>query len=237
MLDFLGIGAQKAGTTWLYHLLARHPQVGFPAGKELHFWNRPHDAAALDAYLAQFPERRDGRRQGEITPAYALLDESVIRAIHAVNPHLRLIYLIRNPTDRAWSSALMALTRAELTLAEASDRWFIDHFQSAGSRARGDYQACLQRWCSVFPSEQLLLLRYERIAADPVGLLDDCFRHLGVEPASAATLIEWGCRERIFAGPGEPLRPSLRPVLRRLYRDRILALAAYLREPLDDWLA
>jgi hypothetical protein len=40
VVGFLGIGAQKAATTWLYHQLGRHPQVRFPGGKELHFWDR-----------------------------------------------------------------------------------------------------------------------------------------------------------------------------------------------------
>ena len=40
MVDFLGIGVQKGGTTWLYHQLSRHPQIAFPGGKEVHFWDR-----------------------------------------------------------------------------------------------------------------------------------------------------------------------------------------------------
>jgi len=66
-------------------------------------------------------------------------------------PHLRLIYLIRNPIERAWSSARMALGRAEMQQEEASDQWFIDHFKSKGSLARGDYETCIRQWRNVYP--------------------------------------------------------------------------------------
>ncbi len=234
MLNFLGIGAQKAGTTWLYEQLHRHPQLAFPLGKEAHFWNRPHDAAAVADYLGRFASV--DAVAGEITPAYGMLPIETIREIHRHAPRLRLMYLIRNPIERAWSSALMALQRAEMTLDEASDPWFSDHFHSAGSRQRGDYQACLQNWRAVFPSDQLLVLRFEQIVTEPESLLNRCFQHLGVARQPPELLRQQGCRERIFAGPGHPLRPSLKPVLRSLYQDKIQQLAQYLNTDLSAWL-
>jgi hypothetical protein len=61
-----------------------------------------------------------------------------MRQVHARFPDARLIYLIRNPIERAWSSALMALRGAEFAFDEASDAWFIDHFHSRGSLSRGN---------------------------------------------------------------------------------------------------
>ncbi|MCB0131208.1 MAG: sulfotransferase, partial [Caldilineaceae bacterium] len=199
MWSFLGIGAQKAGTTWLYSQLERHLQLAFPLGKEAHFWDRPHNATAIAGYLSQFANNADVA--GEMTPSYATLPISVVREIHACNPHLRLIYLIRNPIDRAWSSALMALQRAQMTLDEASDAWFSDHFHSAASRKRGDYQACLQTWREVFPKQQMLVLRFEQITNEPEVLINRCFQHLGVAPLDPEQLRQHGCREKIFAGP------------------------------------
>jgi hypothetical protein len=144
MLDFLGIGAQKAGTTWLYEQLKRHSQLAFPLGKEAHFWNRPHDPITIARYVGRFADLT--AVAGEITPAYGILPVEIIREIHQQAPRLRLIYLIRNPIERAWSAALMALQRAEMTIDEASDAWFSDHFHSAGSRQRGDYETCLRTW-------------------------------------------------------------------------------------------
>ncbi len=234
MLNFLGIGAQKAGTTWLYAQLSRHPQLAFPLGKEAHFWNRPHDAAAVAGYLSHFAQV--DAIAGEITPAYGMLPLETVREIHSHAPHLRLIYLIRNPMERAWSSALMALQRAEMTLDEASDSWFSDHFHSAGSRKRGDYQACLQVWRTVFPAPQLLVLRFEQIVAEPEALLNGCFRHLGVSSQDPEQLRQQGCHAAVFAGPGHVLRPSLKPVLQALYQKPIEQLARYLDMDLSAWL-
>jgi hypothetical protein len=256
MLDFLGIGAQKAGTTWLYEQLRQHPQLTFPLGKEAHFWNRPHDDAAIADYLSRFnlpaapepprslltrwlPRRRrlsPPRRAGEITPAYGMLPPAVIQDIHRHVPNLRLLYLIRNPIERAWSAALMALERAEMTIDEASDAWFIDHFHSAGSRGRGDYRTCLRNWRAVFPNEQLLILRFEEMADAPEALLNRCFQHLGVAPLDPEQLRRQGCRERVFAGPGHPLRPGLRRVLLNLYREPVEQLADDLNMDLHAWL-
>lgn len=235
MLNFLGIGAQKAGTTWLYEQLNRHPQLAFPLGKEAHFWNRPHDTAAVADYLDRFAGL--DAVAGEITPAYGMLPIKTIREIHHHAPRLRLIYLIRNPIDRAWSSALMALQRAEMTLDEASDQWFSDHFHSAGSMKRGDYQTCLQNWCAVFPDKQLLILRFEQIAAEPESLLNCCFQHLGASLQDPDLLRQQGCQVPVFTGPGYPLRPTLRPILRALYQDRIKQLERYLDMDLSAWLS
>lgn len=228
MLHFLGIGAQKAGTSWLYTQLLAHPQTRFPAGKEIHFWNR-EDPRDIDWYKAQFalPKEAD-TRQGEITPAYAFLDRERIAEIHAHYPDLRLLYLIRNPIDRAWSSALMALGRAEMTLDEASDQWFIDHFRSRGSLRRGDYESCIRTWTSIFPQEQLLVLRYDDIREDPRRLMTGVAAHLGVDAGFFSAYPEASLKRRIFAGSGYAIRPSLRPVLERIYRDKLRSLGAYL---------
>ena len=232
MLRFLGIGAQKAGTTWLYEQLRRHPGIGFPAGKEIHFWDRLRNPDQIGPYLARFGDPR--LCEGEITPAYAILPTATIRLVHRVAPELRLIYLLRNPVDRAWSSALMALQRAEMTIDEASDQWFIDHFRSSGSLSRGDYARCIRHWRQVFPSEQLLLERHETIRDHPQALLQRCCAHIGV-PSPAAGILNH-CRERVFSGPGHALRPKLREVLVDLYRSRVAALEDELGEDFSHWL-
>lgn len=235
MLDFLGIGAQKAGTSWLYENLARHPQIRFPGGKEIHFWDQPGDRT-LTWYEGLFGSAEAGVRQGEITPAYAILSVDKIREIRDRLPALRLILLLRNPIERAWSSALMALRRAELELDEASDAWFIDHFRSRGSTMRGDYEQCIRNWLSVFPREQLLLRQFELIGSNPLALLIACGRHIGVdstlwqnEPSHLQT-------RPVFRGSRQPIRPSLLPVLDDLYAAKILSLSAYLGWDLAAWV-
>lgn len=230
MLDFLGIGAQKAGTTWLYENLRHHPQIAFPGGKEIHYWDLAENDDGLPAYLSLFETPSDpqhpSQRRGEITPAYGFLPQERIKAIRAINPALRVFYLLRNPIERAWSGALMALHRAEMTIDEASDQWFIDHFQSKGSLARGDYATCIDNWLAVFPREQLLILPFERIGVDSAGLLQACCRHLGVEADFFAPDAGNIINQKVHAGLGHPIRPSLMPVLQALYQEKIERLSA-----------
>jgi Sulfotransferase domain len=231
MLNFLGIGAQKCGTTWLYDALSKHPGVAFPAGKEVHYWNRP-DGRSVEWYAQLFAQ--DGTVNGEITPAYGFLPLDAIRQIHAVYPNLRLIYLIRNPIERAWSSARMALHRAEMRHDEASDQWFIDHFNSTGSLARGDYETCIRNWRTVFHPDQLIVRRYETLAVDPTTVFNDCVTHLGLAPAQTM-LDRSNLSNPAFRGDGVPLRASLHRVLVKIYAARISSLARYLNDDLSGW--
>ena len=233
MLRFLGIGAQKAGTTWLFEMLVRHPDIRFTDRKEVHYWNNP-EREPLERYRAKF---QGPEAFGDITPAYQCLPVTTIREIRAAFPEVRLVFAIRNPIDRAWSSAKMALQRAQMQLVEASDPWFIDHFRSAGSRSRGDYETAIRNWRSVFPSEQLAIHRFEELERAPNDLLVRVARHIGVDGGFFESLSTTITRQSVFASQVAELRPTLRPVLDDLYREQILSLQDYLGEDLGSWLA
>ena len=156
MLNFIGIGAQKCGTTWLYDKLSQHPDVSFPAGKEVHFWDMQH-SQGVQWYRALF-DVADDRLHGDITPAYGILPQSLIAEVFCELPDVRLIYLIRNPIERAWSSAKMAVMRAEMRVDEASDQWFIDHFRSAGSLAAVTQTRLDRHYCQY--STKCMTVRY-----------------------------------------------------------------------------
>lgn len=210
---FLGIGAQKAGTTWLYAQLVRHPDIVMPA-KEVHFWDVWRHRG-LGWYASLFPHK--DKVQGEITPSYAFLPIERIREVHAMNPNLRILFIKRDPKERAWSHALMELARQGRKVETTPDAWFVKHFRSEISRRRGDYAACLAQWREVFPAEQLLVLEYHDIAQDPRKLLERCARHIGVDPVFFRTLSEETLKERIFASDDIPPRSSLRRALEKLY--------------------
>ena len=231
MLDFLGIGAQKTGTTWLYEQLRRHPEIAFPLGKEAHFWDREFDELGIQHYLEEF--QGSSKRSGEITPAYALLDPSVIKEIRRNCPKLRLIYILRNPIERAWSSARMALQRAELRAEEASSQWFIDHFLSSGSVVRGDYANCLKNWFSAYSREDFLLLRFETIESQPHDVLKQCYKHLNVPQLDSQALED--PRKKVFAGPELPMPTDFEDFLAELYLPKISELESLLGESFQSW--
>lgn len=234
MLNFLGIGAQKAGTTWLYTQLSRHPDIHFPLAKEAHYWNKKFPQRSVTEYLSNF--RHKNKCEGEITPAYSHLPSETIAAIYNELPQLKIIYILRNPIDRAWSSAQMALARAEMEFDEASDAWFIDHFNSKGSRMRGSYEHCLKNWYNTFGHAAVLVLFYEDIQSRPERILDLCCQHLSVDTFSEEDLRKMPLRKKIFAGKQHILRPALRQHLVNLYAGEIRSLSEYLQVDLEHWL-
>lgn len=220
VLDFLGIGAQKAGTTWIYEQLLRHPEIQFPAGKEIHFFDK-HTERGQDWYVNLF-EGEGACKRGEITPAYAFLDIQTIRQIYAINPELKIIYSLRHPIDRAWSGALMALGRAEMTVEEASDQWFLDHFNSEGSLSRGDYVACIDNWLQVFPADSLHIICFDDIAIKPLEVLTGLCEHIGIDPLFYQDCSEDLLKQKVYANQlSYPHRPKLQKKLTKLYSARI----------------
>ncbi len=174
--DYVGIGAQKAGTTWWSDLIAAHPQVSSRAGihKERHYFDRfatqSFDAADVARYHGWFP-RRPGHAAGEWTPDYlhlpwvpALLSEAA--------PDARLLVLVRDPVER-FRSGLSHHRRA-------GGR--IDPDASADAVVRGFYGEALARWRAHFAPRQFLLLQYERCVADPAGQLARTYEFLGLDP-------------------------------------------------------
>lgn len=233
MLDFVGIGAQKAGTTWLYEMLRLHPDIAFPAGKEVHFWDH-HYGRGNAWYRSLFERSESGNRKtGEITPAYAILPEERIRECREHFPDVKLIYLIRNPIERAWSSAKMALKRAEMEIHEASDQWFIDHFRSRGSMLRGDYELCLRNWLGSYPANQMLVCLHDELRTGPEKLLRRCLQHVGVSPDD----YDWSndLTRKVFPTDESPLPESLRDELHRIYLQQIASLASSLKLDLSGW--
>jgi sulfotransferase family protein len=195
--DFLILGAQKAGTTALYAYLRWHPQVTGPSFKEVSFFDR-HYARGERWYRAHLPIRRSGI-VGEASPSYLfhpLAPERVARML----PRARLIALLRNPVDRAFSHYQheVALGREELSFEDALARedermqgelermlrdpsYFSHAWWNWTYAARGRYAEQLERWLDAFPREQLLVLFTEELAADTAGTYRRVLDFLGVD--------------------------------------------------------
>lgn len=230
--DFLGIGAQKSGTTWLNSNLRAHPEI-FLADEELHYfdWNW---WTPLRRYSDVFAGR-DAAVSGEITPSYSILPLHRIRVIHAVRPDLQLIFLMRNPIERAWSQARMNLVKlTDREYEDVSDAEFLDHFTQDRSIKRGDYLQILDNWLTVFPEDQLYVDVFERIADDPRGLLEDVFSFLGV-----STDVQWDhfpYDEVIFSGPSREMPAHFRSFLEDLYAEDLERLYDRFGEPVRPWV-
>jgi hypothetical protein len=234
MINFLGIGAHKCATTWLFEHLSRHPEISFPASKEIHFWDKQRHLGA-QWWLNLFPNSDDGKRMGEITPAYAILEPAVIQEIFGLCPNVSLFMSLRNPMARTWSAALQGLDRAKLHFGEVSDQWFLDYFYSAGSFRRGSYLECIDNWSSVFPQDRLQIIWFDDILSRPNSVLQSLALHIGVDPSyySACPLAD--LQIPLHRGSKLPVRSRLLEELRRMYLPQIDRLAARFGRDLSSW--
>src|SRR5690242_8679107 len=98
---FLIIGAQRCGTTSLFEYLANHPEIVPPSVKKIHFFDSEYEKGEA-WYRARFPVLENGFITGEATPYY-LFHPRVPKRVRNWNPNVKLIVLLRNPVDRAYS--------------------------------------------------------------------------------------------------------------------------------------
>jgi hypothetical protein len=229
---FLGIGAQKAGTTWLYANLRRHPGLYLPRKKELRYWDWNYDLP-LWSYAREFRRAR-GRLPGEVTPTYCAISPERIHLMRSVMPEVRLIYLVRNPVERAWSHALHNLRREGRSPDTVPREWFLAHFRGWG-RTQGSALTHLANWERHFPRDQLLVGFFEDVAREPEALLSAVFEHLGVDcPADWSA---YPIREERNVGTGHPLPAEFRAILSEIYLDELAALARRFGGHAEAWYA
>ena len=184
--DFLIIGAPKCGTTSLYYLLAEHPHVEPAAAKELHFFNSHFDLG-MEWYRRCFPrpEQKDGRSTitGEATPSY-LGDLYAPGRVAEVVPQVRLLVLLRNPVDRAFSHFQMAQRKGWATTATFEEAVGAEHAgrldEDSWYLSGGIYADQLARWSSLFGHEQILVLRSEDFSRSPEETLERVLGFLGL---------------------------------------------------------
>ncbi len=193
---FLIAGVQKAGTTALFDYLGEEPGLSLSRVKEVHFfddeaqdWARP-DIGAYHANFAPF----DGRPRGEATPIYTYWPGSLER-IAAYNPAMKLIVVLRDPVERAWSHWRMEYARGAETqpfawcIRQGRQRLFAAEpwgFHREFSYVeRGFYGEQVERLFELFPRDQVLLLRSDELRADPGTALAAVRGFLGL-PAGAA---------------------------------------------------
>ena len=225
MPRFLGIGATRAGTSWVAAHLSSHPQVRM-GRKEIHFFDRklgvpaPSGSARdrLDRlrYLARFARARGGGRiRGEITPAYAILEPAVIRRVAEWMPDARLIFMMRDPIERAWSQARNGFPRWRGRPLESVGRdELISYFDSDPVRRRSDYATCLRAWFEHFPREQFFFGFLDEIRALPEDLMRDL---LGFLEARVVVADAEALRKPVNASAPVPMPDWVRDHLEREY--------------------
>jgi hypothetical protein len=230
--DFIIIGAAKAGTTSLYGWLSGHPYVSPATTKEVHYFDYNFDRGE-DWYRTHFPlerdrdafEREHGRPflTGEASPSYVSHYWAPQR-IAAMLPDVKLIMLLRNPVDRAYSQFRMSQREGEEKLDSFEEALAIEDERLDGERARSladprynswpigcwsyqmrsRYAEQLERWLSLFPRERFLFVDSEELSAQPERALQRVYDFLGL-PADDSRDLPF-----LHTGEYDPLPPEVR---------------------------
>ncbi|WP_299523649.1 sulfotransferase [Winogradskyella sp.] len=292
-INFWGIGAQKAGTTWLHFNLSKTPGFSVPPVKEFHYFDRDtkypspnflsktkaRDRIASTPYLIKagksilksaltgkmrniifsfkwyFSDYSDewyksifsiyGGIKGEITPSYSMLSEEDISRMFAMAPDAKLIFMLRNPVDRAWSHFRHTKKRIKgFSLDSIEENEIITFMQNEGQELRSDYARTIKNFTSVFPKEQLLICFYDAIIDAPEQLLQEIIQFI---TSGSSTENREGLRSSKNDEGDLPIKkvvnksieldcpPEVLALLKEKYHDMILDLASQYGGYFDKW--
>lgn len=221
-LDFLVIGAQKSATTALFKYLESHPKLQLPAGKELPLFHAERHEAEVAEFMAQHYENVSGQLKGKVTPQY-MCDEKIPERIYQHNANTKLIAVLRDPIDRAWSHYRMnkrrdnenrdfevamteslqeeVLRRGRLGSAPTHELSYED--EADYYLAWGEYGRILDRYLEFFPAQQLLVVYTSDLQQRPKQTLDKVLRFLGLpagfRPGCLGEVVHKGGSERLIS--------------------------------------
>ena len=277
--DFICIGAQRSGTTWLYCRLMEHPDFDMLFKKEIHYFDRSNIYESVDTlrqtklikrlfdtdwvsnattdclkslkgnnytnlsrklrwyfsnyndkwYLSLFKDLNG--ISGDITPAYSILHENDIKRISELLPNLKIIFLIRNPIVRAWSSYRLNYIKKGRALNNTDD--IIDYLERPNTVLKSDYMKVLNRYKKHFASNQILIGFYDAIIDQPNNLISDIVKFLG----GNATLVNQSCKLYTVnnQSPQTPMPLDIYKHLKSQYESSIYELAECFNGYCANW--
>lgn len=280
-LSFIGIGAQKAGTTWLYDQLQQLEEFELSPIKELHYFDRSSEYISPDyVELTHLVDRIKNRRwyirvlkdvgrtirdrrnindlfwvlkwhfssyndtfyksmfanwhinaiRGEITPSYALLSVEDIKRICKLFPAIKIVFILRDPIDRAWSHC--RFRKPTVTHSIESIKSFID---SEEQELRSDYLRTINNYKKVFPAEQIYLMYYDEIKENPRLALQKVVSFLGGNSKSVNKLSNVETKSNVSSPLNIPR--EIRDYLMLKYNVTIKELVINIGGKSTDWLA
>lgn len=231
--SWLGIGAQRSGTTWFTDLLCQHPRVdlGLNGRKEQHLLHKVGDGLEpAESYLDLFPA--DGVRRGEWTPQYLRHPSAPRTATTLLPADAPVLVLLRDPVERYLSAMRLAATRAAAPR-RRTPTWPYP-VPTTVQAFTGMYADQLAMWASSVGRERLVVMVFEEVRRDPTAAVAAVWRRLGLEPVALAEVDRpSSSSSRVSWEPPDGLVESLRVLyaaqLERLEREWDLDLGAWRR--------
>jgi len=288
-IQFLGIGAARSGSSWLWKQLRRHQEIWMPPVKEVHYfdrdpsypspsylspdsilerltgreryhqqyrkrllkellkdvvWFRPSNltwtyryffkSCSIEWYKSLF-ESVGNRLKGEITPAYSILTQEDVAHIRQLFPNLKVLFLIRNPIDRAWSHV-----RYDNKTGKVSDLNDLEEsksvIESESQELRSDYLRSYRIWTNEFGKKQVYLDFYDRIQESPQKLLGDVGEFLGLRDPDGLYEAEKSDR-RVNSSPKSEMPEEIRGYLTQKYLGDLREMADTFGGCAEKWVA
>ena len=262
--DFLCVGAQKAGTSWLYRQCEPHGDFWMPPLKELHYFNKltkakranpPRCRDERDIHFLESVSRlsarpyidmenyarlfahKGSRLSGDITPTYSMLNDEIIEQIVSYFPNLKVIFLARDPVERAWSQLSMGVRLGRISRFDATDPDAVIQRLLQPSVLSLSYPSkIVARWRRYVHPDLFRLYFFDDLERSPGELRRAILHFLGADPVkpSGRTTAD----DNRDAGRQKlRLTDKMRSRLAQFFKDELWACARQLGGPAREWPA
>ena len=241
-VNFLIAGVQKSGTSALDAYMREHPDICMADTKEVHFFDRNRFFIGVPNYFAYhsfFSSYQGEKMIGEATPIYSYWKEALGR-IRDYNQNMKMIFVLRNPITRAYSHWNMMRQRGDEHMS------FLDAINAESERIknayprqsrkfsyvdRGWYSAQIERAKLYFPSENILVLRQEKLREMPEEVLSLVWEFLNIDHAVTLSVKDVHTRRYEHSMDSREF-----DVMREIYRGEIDRLENLMGWDCSDWL-
>lgn len=173
--DFIGVGAQRSGTSWLYNCLIEHPNIFMPQ-KEVHYFDKHCETKSIHWYDELFHQEGDKKVTGEFTPDY-MFHQQTISEIHNHYPDAKLIIILRNPIERSYSAYNLFKSHGRFKDMNFEEALTAEPFLLEQSL----YSEQIKNIYKYFKKEQVFIGFYEDISNQPLKLYQSVCDFLNVE--------------------------------------------------------
>lgn len=205
--NFLVIGAGKSGTTSLYEYLNEHPEVFMSPVKETNFFalqgeqlvdqkddpeqmsHYPWSVTDYESYKDLFKDVTNEKAIGEVSPMYLYSKKAVVN-IKERMPNVKLIAILRQPTDRLYSRYLHLARESRTPTSSIADALNKDSiwWKRNDLIQEGFYHAHLKKYYALFPKEQIHVILYDDFRTNPKAVIRDIYQFIGVDSSYAPSM-------------------------------------------------
>jgi hypothetical protein len=262
--DFLCVGSQKGGTSWLYRQLALHADFWMPPIKEIHYFDKlsrnkrlstPRCRDARDVcFLASMNSlsarpyidlenygrlfmHKGSLLSGDISPGYSMLNDEIIERVVSHFPNLKVIFLARDPVERAWSQLSMGVRLGRISRFDVTDiDEVIRNLRSPGVSSRSYPSKIVARWRRYVHPDLFRLFFFDDLERSPTELRRSILHFLGADPNKPSGRLS--ADHNNSAGKEKlQLTDKVRSHVAQFFKDELQACARELGGPAKEWPA